>query len=52
MPVQLAKPTRLQLDEGGGDRRGDGKLAGVNNPELSTLARDWLGRVLERVIHV
>lgn len=32
MPVQLAKTTRLQLDKRGGDRRGDGEVAGVDDP--------------------
>lgn len=50
--MQLAKPTRLQLDKGGCDRRGDGEVAGVDDPEFPTLPRNWFGRVLESVIHV
>lgn len=52
VPVQLAEAAGLEPDKRGGDCRGDGEVARVDDPELPSLAGDRLRGVLERVVHV
>ena len=51
MPVQLSQTSRLERDEGGGNRLAGGEVGRVDLVEGSRPAGDLLGRVLERAVY-